>query len=431
VTDFTKYYNVRPLYQSSIGGGRTIGILTLANFHQSDAYAYWSAIGLTVKPNRITRVQVDGGSGPVSDASGSIETTLDVEQSGGIAPNAKIIVYEAPNTGQGFVDAFAAAIQSNIAQFLSTSWGDWEWFYNLENNPVTDPIGGQTVAFQAALHQLLVQAAIQGQTIFTSAGDDGAYDVNNANVCPLPQCNATLSVDYPASDPAITAAGGTTLAGPQEFCLNAACTELYDVNIANERAWSWDYLTGYCDAIGYDPISCGIFPAGGGGGVSISFPVPSYQLSLPGVQLSQPNQFFIANAELLYALPPNYAGRNLPDISMNADPDTGYLIYYTSDVNGPGIYSYYGGTSFVAPQLAAVAALISGDLGGKPLGLLNYALYSLAASGQAYAKPDAPINAIPYGNNQFYYGSDGYNPAVGLGTLNVANFAKAIKPLYP
>src|SRR5258708_38352222 len=54
----------------------------------------------------------------------------------------------------------------------------------------------------------------------------------------------TLSVDDPASDPAIAAAGGTTLPGLQQFCLNANCTALYQINIPNERVWGWDYLDG-------------------------------------------------------------------------------------------------------------------------------------------------------------------------------------------
>lgn len=80
-------------------------------------------------------------------------------------------------------------------------------------------------------------------------------------------CSDTLTVDYPASDPAMTAAGGTTLAVLLEFCLNAACTPpYYDVNIPHERVWGLDYLDGLCAYFGLDPVSCGIFPGGGGGG---------------------------------------------------------------------------------------------------------------------------------------------------------------------
>ncbi len=426
VTDFANYYDVTPLYQGGITGAkRTIGIMTFASFKKSDAFTYWSGIGLTVDPNRVHNIPVDGGPGVPSDASGSDETTLDVEQSGGVAPGAKVWVYQAPNTDQGFVDLFAAATESNQTETLSISWGSWEWFNSADNSQITDPNNGHIVGITTAIHQFLLRAGIQGQSVFASSGDEGAYDVNGRG-CPFPECSLTLSVDYPASDPAITAAGGTTLAGVQEYCLDQACDATYSVNIPHERVWSWDYLNGLCSTLGYDPVSCGVFPAGSGGGVSIQNPVPDYQSHLPGVQRSQTNQYFAADGELYFYLPANYSGRNVPDISFNADPDTGYIIYYTSDVYGPEVLTFYGGTSFVAPQLNGVSALLIETLKGKRLGLLNNQLYSLANSGMAYTGPNPPIKAVPYGNNEFYLGTTGYNPGVGLGTLDVANFAKAI-----
>jgi subtilase family serine protease len=433
VTDFANQYDVQPLYSRGVTGkGRTLGIVTLASFTPSDAFAYWSAVGLSVNANRMTIVNVDGGPGAPSDDSGSIETSLDVEQSGGIAPGAKIIVYQAPNTNQGFVDAFVAAIGSNSAQTLSVSWGFWEWYQNRENSPVTDPFTGRTVGLTQAFHELFLRAALQGQTLFAASGDGGAYDINNDFGCFEPDCSVTLSVDYPASDTAITAAGGTTLPGLQEYCQNAACTPpYYDIDIQHERVWGWDYLAGLCSTVfGLDPISCGIFPAGSGGGVSIMFGVPLYQLFLPGVQRSQPGQNWKIGGEQVYALPSHYAGRNVPDVSFNADPETGYLIFYTSDVDGPGVYTYYGGTSFVAPQLNGVSALLGDYLHGSRIGLLNFPLYGLALTGQAYRGPHAPLHAIAYGDNWFYHGSNGYNPAAGLGTLDVANFAKILGGLF-
>ncbi|HXX56343.1 MAG TPA: protease pro-enzyme activation domain-containing protein, partial [Candidatus Nitrosotalea sp.] len=292
--DFADYYDAQPLYNHGVTGkGRTLGIVTLASFTLSDAFAYWSAIGLSVNPNRIQIVNVDGGPGAPSDASGSGETASDVELSGGIAPGANIIVYQAPNTNQGFVDDFAAAIDANTAETVSTSWGvGWEWFGNLENGPVTDPMTRQTMSFIQAAHELFVRAAIQGQTMFAVSMDGGAYDVNWDLSCLGPyspsqpySCSQPLTVDYPASDPAVTATGGTTLPGLQQFCLNAGCTSIYDVNVPHERVWAEDYLEGLCQAQGIpDPVACGIFPYGSGGGVSISFLLPSYQFSLPGTE---------------------------------------------------------------------------------------------------------------------------------------------------
>lgn len=420
VLDFASNYDVNPLYAAGMtGSGRTIGIMTLAAFTPSDAYTYWHALGLNVASNRITVVNVDGGPGAPSDASGSIETTLDVEQSGGIAPGAKIIVYQAPNTNQGFVDVFAKAIEDNKADSLSISWGDWEWFQADGNAPVADPLHGGIVDTTTAIHELLLQASMQAQSVFAASGDGGAYDVNNDIGCAPPICSATLSVDYPASDTMITAAGGTTLAGHQSYCLNSACTPPYQqVQTPKESVWGWDYLTSLCNRLGYDPISCGIFPAGSGGGVSVFFGVPSYQSGVSGIQLSQPGQAFTFEGILFFSLPANYAGRNVPDVSFNADPETGYVILYTSSTSGFGANPYYGGTSFVAPQLNGVTALLDQYV-GRRVGFLNPNLYGLSASQSA----NAALNPVTAGDNWFYNGAKAYNPGAGLGTLDVYNFA--------
>src|SRR3984957_1800589 len=124
VLDFDGLYDVNPLLKEGVtGAGRTIGIVTLASFTQDDAFVYWKSLGLKVNPNRIRIVNVDGGPGAPSDNSGSDETTVDVEQSGGIAPGANIIVYQAPNTNQGFVDVFAKAVDDNLVDTMSTSFG--------------------------------------------------------------------------------------------------------------------------------------------------------------------------------------------------------------------------------------------------------------------------------------------------------------------
>jgi len=429
VTDFADYYDVQPLYSLGVtGSGRTIGIVTFASFTPSDALTYWSAVGLSVNPNRVQIVNVDGGPGAPSDVSGSAETTLDVEQSGGIAPGANIIVYEAPSTGQGSLDAFAAAIDGNSAETISVSWADWEECANRGIGNFPSVCMPPDPTFVEATHELFVRAAIQGQTLFAAAGDTGAY--GNVFDCPTGDvCSNPLSVDYPASDSAITAAGGTTLPGLQEYCLNPACTPpFYDINILHERVWGFDYLLGLCNALGTpNPITCGIFPGGGGGGVSIIFGKPLYQLFLAGTQRSQPNQSWIVNGELVYSLPAHYTGRNVPDISFNADPDTGYVLYYTSSVSGFGIFSFFGGTSFVAPQLNGISALLGEYLHGRRLGLLNFPLYLLGLTGQGYRGSHAPLHAIAYGDNWFYFGRNGYSPAAGLGTLDVANFARFLR----
>lgn len=421
-TDFAQYYNVTPLYARGITGqGRTIGIVTLASFTPSDAFAYWSSLGLKVDPNRITVVKIDGGAGKPSDASGSDETTLDVEQSGGIAPGAKIIVYVAPNTDKAFLDAWARAVSDNLADGVSTSWGEWEEFL-VQGTAISDPkAAGQLAAF----HNVFVQGAMQGQSLSAAAGDAGSYDDNGE--VPASFSNV-LSVDHPASDSFIVAAGGTTLPGVQKFILNNGSA--FNVNVTHERGWSWDYLSGLCAALGFDPVSCGIFPVGTGGGVSAVFDVPYFQAGTAGLRTTEPNQVLQDNSTnpptVYLTLPANFAGRNLPDVSFNADPETGYTVFYTSDQVGFGVFDFFGGTSFVAPQLAGVSALIAQNA-GKRVGLLSIPLYDQVQAGTAYSVKNPPLRDITDGNNEFYQAHAGYDQATGVGVLNVTNFADTFR----
>lgn len=173
--DVANFYGVNPLYAKGVtGSGRTIGIATLANFLPSDAYYYWSQIGLQVNPNRIQQVHVDGG-GELSGAAGSGETTLDVQQSGGLAPDAKLVIYDAPNTEAGFIDVFYKAVSDNVVDTLSVSWGSPEIYNFLIPGVSTD-----TQAVLVAYHQAFAEAAVQGISTFAATGDSGAYDTNRS-----------------------------------------------------------------------------------------------------------------------------------------------------------------------------------------------------------------------------------------------------------
>jgi len=114
---------------------------------------------------------VDGGSGAVSDANGSGETTLDVEQSGALAPGAKMVVYQAPNSDAGFTDAYFQAASENVADTVSTSWGEAE-------DVIDTAIGThqETPAFQAATDLAFLELDAQGQSNFVAQGDAGAFD---------------------------------------------------------------------------------------------------------------------------------------------------------------------------------------------------------------------------------------------------------------
>jgi subtilase family serine protease len=436
VTDFTQYYDVDPLYRIGLSGrGKTIGIVTFASFTPSDAFKYWKAAGLAVASNRIRQVSVDGGSGPPSDDAGSDETTLDVEQSGGISPAAKLEVYEAPNTSQGFVDNFAKAIDSNVADTISCSWGGWEFFDTLTPNPeygsgpVKDPITGRSVSVLKALNDVLLQGALQGQSMYIASGDAGAYDMTDYYTPPSyppPKDSVALSVDDPGVQEWATDVGGTTLPGAQVYAITS--TKNLTIDGRTEQAWGWDYLIPLCEAQKLDPIACGIYSVGSGGGVSSFVPKPFYQEGVYGTKATVAGQtlddFSQTPPAFVVTLPTGYEGRNVPDIALNADPQTGYVFYYTSSADGFGI-DEAGGTSFAAPQMNGVTALFDEALGHR-VGLLNSFLYDLVRDGHAYKGSQAPLRDITAGNNWYYHGLGGYDRTTGVG---VPDFAKLLEAL--
>ncbi|TBR37097.1 MULTISPECIES: S53 family peptidase [Dyella] len=413
VGDVANLYNINPLYNRGVTGkGSTLAIVTLSNFYPQDAYDYWNGIGLATKPNRITQIHVDGG-GAFDDGSG--ETSLDVEQSGGLAPFADVLVYDAPNAGDSFTNAFMQAVVDNKADTISTSWGLPEIYnfaaLNVDGAPVNDTTD---VGDLQIWHQILMEAAVQGQSAFAASGDSGAYDtVRGLGYGTTPGTfNAPLTVDSPASDPYMTAAGGTTV--PFSYAFRTGPTE----SIKKERVWAWDYIQDYFDKyVGKGTLD--LFSVGGGGGVSVYWRTPLYQLFTQGIKTSEKKQTLAFNTssgpEVLLQLPGGFYGRNVPDISLNADPETGYIVVSTVD---GGVITGYGGTSFVAPQLNGISALLRQSTGHR-VGFWNpqvYFLQNIFSYGSWSGFGD-----IKDGDNWFYKGKQGYDQGSGIGTLNVAN----------
>ncbi len=262
--DFAANYNLTPLInKGATGKGETVGIVTLASVDPATPEFFWSNIlNINTKPNRITLDNVDGGSGPVSAASGSDETTLDVEQSGALAPQANIVVYQAPNTDFGFADAFFTAASQNVADTLSASWGESETAILAAVDS-----GQESDAFANSFDEADLELAAQGQSAFVSSGDFGAYtaaeDLGTTN----------LSAGNPDSSPFITAAGGTTLAGTIPLTATDSAT------IAAQRTWGWDWLWPHFADFGA-PSEATFAEAetiGSGGGFSIFENTPPYQ----------------------------------------------------------------------------------------------------------------------------------------------------------
>jgi kumamolisin len=122
-----------------------------------------------------------------------------------------------------------------------------------------------------------------------------------------------------------------------------------------------------------------------------------------------------AGPTTLLKLPANFSGRNVPDLSLNADPETGYIYIATSD---GGLVEGEGGTSFVAPQLNGITALLKQSSHHR-IGLWNPQIYAIQ-NFFGYGRFSA-FNSVRAGDNWFYNGAPHYTPGAGIGTLDVSN----------
>lgn len=207
-------------------GADAIAILELGGgFRQSDLDSYFSGLGLAAPT--VTAVSVDGAANSPSTPNGPDgEVALDIEVAGSVAPGAPIVVYFAPNTDQGFLDALSTAVHDTTHHpvAVSISWGS--------------PESSWTAQAMQQMESVMAAAAALGVTVTVAAGDNGSSDGVN---------DGLAHVDFPASAPHALACGGTRLEGS-------------GTSIAAEVVWN-------------------DLPSGGatGGGVSAVFPVPSYQ----------------------------------------------------------------------------------------------------------------------------------------------------------
>jgi kumamolisin len=262
--------------------------------------------------------------------------------------------------------------------------------------------------------------------VISAAGDAGAYDINRGAAFVYPSCTTLLSVDYPAADPLVLAAGGTTVP-------NTSAHRYGNVTVSAERPWGWDYLKTYITTYyGINLYYSEYLTVGGGGGVSVEFPLPAYQAGLAGTAKSAGGQSLFcgpavtgAGFQDLQDSPANYAGRNLPDVSLNADPYSGYLLLFKG-----GFVAQEGGTSFVAPQLNGIFTLISQGIpatAANPKGRMGMPatqLYS-AFRKQGYGA-GSPFKAITTGDNEYWKATASFNPASGLGSLDVDALATTL-----
>ncbi len=428
-SDFARMYNLKGLYnKGATGAGQTVGIVTLAALDPGAAPYFWSNIAHVNRTGSLTVDNVDGGPGAPSIASGTDETDLDTEQSGALAPGANVIVYQAPNTDPGFADAFFTAASQNIAGGVSASWGESETII-----AAAILSGQETATYVAAFDEAFLEMAAQGQSAFTSSADGGAYtaheDLGTTN----------LSADAPADSPYITAAGGTTLPGTT---ILTGPDGTATATVSAQRIWGWDYLwPGIAATTGVSLATAAENNVvGSGGGFSQVEPTPLYQQGVSGthnfhaVEYLTPTDYTTVAPGLVEPTAWNFNptpavtsgygnGRAIPDVSTNADPQTGYLIYAPSfTAIGDSPVQEFGGTSFVAPQLNGSTAVIDSYLGHR-VGFWNPSMYAAAAGSHS---PFTQLNQAGTSNDNIYYtGNPGelYNEGIGLGIPNLAELA--------
>jgi kumamolisin len=343
-------------FPSGSAAGQCIGLIEFGGGYQlSDITAFFGGLGKATPT--ISAVGIDGATNSPG-SSYDIEVALDIGVAGSVAPGATLAVYFAPWTEQGWVDVLSSAVHDTTHRpsVLSISWG-WPELQNADGLTWT----------QAAMDHIdatLQEAVALGVTVLAATGDYGAnFGIGGGKVHTL----------FPASDPFITACGGTSIS---------------DVSGGNFDEVVWNDGSGAT-----------------GGGVSDCFNLPAWQTSV-GVPKS---------------LNDGKVRRGVPDVAGNADESSGYILIVGGKPTVP-----IGGTSAVAPLYAGLLALVNAQF-STPVGYLNPTLYGLAGP---YVFRD-----ITSGNNS-YYGVTGYqagpgwDACTGLGSIHGAALLASLQGQY-
>ena len=343
VPEIANAYNANRL--SVNGSGQKIGIVIDTFPAASDLISFWQGNAIAQSLNNIEEVQVVSGTLPAPSG----EETLDVEWSSSMASGAKVRVYATTDLAFVHLDqAYQAIINELPFQHalhqISLSYGLGETYMPPGQMRTDD--------------QYFAVLAGAGITVFVSSGDGGSSPGPNG----FGDNSGPIQVESPASDPNVTAVGGTGL------YLNTSTGA-----VRSESAWFY-----------------------GGGGSSQFFARPVWQ-SGPGV--------------------PAISYRMVPDIALVADLNTGgYLIF-----NGQ-LYTV-GGTSWGAPNWAAFCALVNqarANGGLPPLGLLGPNIYPLNGTSSF-----RDITTGSNGPNGIYDAGPGYDLCTGLGVPSVAALIQA------
>ena len=388
---FQHAYGTDQLYPQGVNGaGQTIVIVDSFGSPtvKRDLQVYDRENGLPKPPS--FKIIAPSGTIPKYDPNNpdmggwAFETTLDVDMAHTMAPAANILLVETPvaeTTGvTGFPEMMNAeqyVIDHHMGNVISQSFAAAEQTFD---NP------GQILGLRYAY----LDALAHNVTVVSATGDQGPTSPEPDQVDYYPYNVA----NWPASDPLVTAVGGTQLH------LDASGNRTAPDNVWNDTA-----LFGTAVA--------------GGGGLSTVFSRPSYQDGVAGVVGSS---------------------RGEPDISASAAVDGGANIYIgfvnpAYGITSPGWY-IVGGTSEATPLMAGIVSLAD-QVAGHGLGLINPTLYQMLSSSSS------GLSDITLGNNGVTFtnsgGSDngtytlpgfgavpGYDLASGVGTPAAPAFVNAL-----
>jgi subtilase family serine protease len=397
------------------GAGVDTAVFELSAYQTSDIDTWAQQFYGSKYKVDITNVTVDGGPlspiCPTGDTcpaeyngySGDIEVDADIEQELSVAPAAHLYVYNAPNdyTGQTELDEYTTVAQQDKVDSISSSWGE------CEND------AGE--AYAQAENTVFEQMALQGQSVFNSAGDTGAFD------CIRSDGTTVVNVMDPASEPWVTSVGGTSLETD-----NPKTSTNPGYPTGTEAVWNDENLCSTQGDAKDNDEQGGFFwcdnSGAGGGGTSEYWSEPFYQQG---------------------AISDRTDGREVPDVSADADEFTPYAEYCTGNttttpystcatINGGGGWFGIGGTSLSSPLWGALIADRDAYQGYR-IGNINPLVYTALRSGTASrffndiaapssaAKKAAAKEGVTLStNNGLFATAKGYDQATGAGTPKFA-----------
>jgi subtilase family serine protease len=358
---------------------------------------------------KVTVRKVGAGSGPfdpTTDDAG--EASLDTQMSLGTAPGAQETLYDMEDlSDSSILAAYAAVDEDNIVDVVSSSFGECELDFTAAYNGGVDFTG-----ILKAYHALFQQGNAQGITFVASSGDNGGVPclspafVNN----PTNGTSFVAGVEHPAADPNVTGVGGTNLS-------TVAKPGADDATYLAENANFDPSLPAQFQLDATTVVSVGNNTWGSGGGYSLIFPKPAYQL-LANTGSNQHRA--VPDVSLMMGGCPGDADLNAQDCTVL--PRSAAIIWIGGEAD------LLIGTSSSAPEIAGVLALAV-ELNGGRLGNVNPLIYGLSLIQTLAGGAKAP-KALQFfhrdiaGDNNFYTVKPGqaYSPVLGNSTLDVKNF---------